>query len=240
MSGVGCYSNPPIVNATSEAGHVQNIAGHSCYVAGSLHLYSLAIILVSDVYGYKMPLFRKIADKVADAGYYVVAPDFFNGDPYTRGNPNRTVPIWLKNHQPDKGIETAKPIIEALKDQGVSAVGAAGFCWGGRTVTDLGSSGLIQAAVLLHPTYVTVDNIKGVDTPTALIGGELDTAAPPKLLKEFEQVLAAKHGVDSYLKIFPNVSHGFTLRYDPNDPKAVKTADEAHKVMLDWFDKHLK
>ncbi|KAK7363684.1 hypothetical protein VNO77_05835 [Canavalia gladiata] len=46
--------------------------------------------------------------------------------------------------------------------------------------------------------------------------------------------------VDSYLKIFPNVSHGFTLRYDPNDPKAVESAEKAHKVILDWFDKHLK
>ncbi|KAK7363685.1 hypothetical protein VNO77_05836 [Canavalia gladiata] len=95
----------------------------------------------------------------------------------------------------DKVIEAAKPVIEAFKHQGASAVGAAGFCWGGRAVTDLGSSGLIHAAVLLHPTSVSVDNIRGVETPTAIIGGELDKAAPPKLLKEFEQVLAAKHGV---------------------------------------------
>jgi len=31
-----------------------------------------------------------------------------------------------------KGIETAKPIIEALKRKGASAVGVAGFCWGGK------------------------------------------------------------------------------------------------------------
>jgi len=31
-----------------------------------------------------------------------------------------------------KGIETAKPIIEALRHKGASAVGVAGFCWGGK------------------------------------------------------------------------------------------------------------
>jgi len=30
-----------------------------------------------------------------------------------------------------KGFEDAKPIIAALNDKGVTAIGAAGFCWGG-------------------------------------------------------------------------------------------------------------
>lgn len=33
----------------------------------------------------------------------------------------------------DKGYEDAKPVIEALNSKGVSAIGAVGFCWGGRT-----------------------------------------------------------------------------------------------------------
>ena len=31
-----------------------------------------------------------------------------------------------------KGFEDAKPVIAALKEKGVSAVGAAGYCWGGK------------------------------------------------------------------------------------------------------------
>jgi dienelactone hydrolase len=31
----------------------------------------------------------------------------------------------------EQGFEDAKPVIEALKNKGFSAVGAAGFCWGG-------------------------------------------------------------------------------------------------------------
>lgn len=33
----------------------------------------------------------------------------------------------------DKGFEDAKQVIAALNSQGISSVGAAGFCWGGKT-----------------------------------------------------------------------------------------------------------
>jgi dienelactone hydrolase len=44
----------------------------------------------------------------------------------------------------------------------------------------------------------------------------------------------------SFVKIFPKVSHGWTVRYNLEDAEAVKAADEAHQDLLDWFAKHLK
>ncbi|KAK7335821.1 hypothetical protein VNO80_27884 [Phaseolus coccineus] len=237
--GIDCLSNPPILNASTGVGYVTNIAGVNSYVTGS-PLAILAIVLISDVYGFKPPLLRKIADKVANHGYFVVVPDFFHGEPYNNQNASRPFDPWLKDHDPAKGIETAKPIIEALKRKGASAVGVAGFCWGSRTVTKLGKAKLVQASVLLHPSYITVDDIRGVEVPIAILGAEHDSLSPPKLLKQFKQVLDAKPEIDSYVKIFANVSHGWTVRYDPNDPKAVKAAGKAHKIMINWFDKHLK
>ena len=46
--------------------------------------------------------------------------------------------------------------------------------------------------------------------------------------------------VNSYVKIFPGVAHGWTMRYDTSDETAVKKAEEAHQGMLEWFAKHLK
>jgi hypothetical protein len=43
----------------------------------------------------------------------------------------------------------------------------------------------------------------------------------------------------SFVKIFPGVKHGWTVRYDENDEHAVEEANEAHKLMIDWFAKYL-
>ncbi|PRQ20575.1 putative alpha/Beta hydrolase [Rosa chinensis] len=44
--------------------------------------------------------------------------------------------------------------------------------------------------------------------------------------------------VDSYVKIFPKVAHGWAVRYDVYD--AASSAEEAHNDMLQWFAKHVK
>lgn len=46
--------------------------------------------------------------------------------------------------------------------------------------------------------------------------------------------------IKSHVKIFPKVSHGWTVRYDVSDEAAVKPAEESHQDMLDWFLNHVK
>jgi len=45
---------------------------------------------------------------------------------------------------------------------------------------------------------------------------------------------------DCYVKLFPEVSHGWTIRYNIEDAMAVKAADESHQILLEWFAKHVK
>ncbi|KAH7676942.1 putative hydrolase related to dienelactone hydrolase protein [Dioscorea alata] len=185
-----CCENPPALNPSSGHGAVvENLGGLKAYTAGSPES-KLAVLLVSDVYGFEAPNLRKLADKVAAAGYFVVVPDFFHGDPYV---PEKVpFPTWLQAHGVAKGFEEVKPIVEALKSSGISAIGAGGICWGAKVVAELAKTDDIKAAVMLHPSFVTVEDIKEIKVPLAVLGAEIDRTSPPSLLKEFEKILSTK------------------------------------------------
>uniref|UniRef100_A0A6N2LZ72 Dienelactone hydrolase domain-containing protein n=1 Tax=Salix viminalis TaxID=40686 RepID=A0A6N2LZ72_SALVM len=139
MSGPRCCANPPTLNPSSGAGHVEKVGGLDSYVSGSPDS-KLVILLVSDIY-----------DKIAAAGFYAVVPDFFMEILCTD---NAEKPLQ------DKGYEDAKPVIEALNSKGVSAIGAVGFCWGAKVVVELGkSSAFIKAAVLCHPALKQFEDV---------------------------------------------------------------------------------
>ncbi|KAF3782086.1 Endo-1-3-1-4-beta-D-glucanase [Nymphaea thermarum] len=180
---------------------------------------------------------RKLADKIAASGLFVVVPDYFYGDPYV---PEKcAIPEWLKIHGPDKGFEDTKPLIADLRSKGISAIGAAGFCWGAKVVAELAKTDEIQAAVMLHPSLVTVDDIKEVKVPIAILAAETDHISPPELIKQFEEILSSKNEVNSFVKIFLGVAHGWTVRYKTDDEAAVKRAEEAHTHMIEWFTKYV-
>ncbi|CAK9173679.1 unnamed protein product [Ilex paraguariensis] len=239
MSGPQCCENAPKPSSSCGAGHVEEFGGLKSYVSGPSDS-KLAVILVSDIFGYEPPNLRKLADKVAAAGFFVVVPDFFHGDPYAPEIAERLLRGWIQDHGPDQGFEDTKPVIEALKSKGVTKIGAAGFCWGAKVVVELAKYAYIDAAVMLHPSFVTLDDIHGVKVPISVLGAEIDQTSPPELLKLFEVALNAKPEVDGFVKIFPGVAHGWTVRYKDGDEVAVKCAEEAHCDMLDWFAKYLK
>lgn len=54
--------------------------GIPCYLSKPTQSNGAAIILGSDVFGYKLINARLIADVFADAGYTVAVPDYFKGD----------------------------------------------------------------------------------------------------------------------------------------------------------------
>ncbi|KAM1103931.1 hypothetical protein ACFX1X_012633 [Malus domestica] len=226
MASSECCSNPPALNPSSGSGHVEKLGGFDSYVTGSPDS-RLSVLLVHDAF-----------DKIAAAGFIVVLPDFFNGDPFN--GDHASIPVWRKTHAPEKTIEDAKLVIEALRSKGVSAIGAAGFCWGTKGVIDLAKHDFIQAAVLCHPSSVTLDDIKAVKVPISVLGAEIDQMYPPEVIKQFEEVLTAKPEIKSHVKIFPKVVHGWTLRYDDEDEAAVKAAGEAHQDLLGWFLEHVK
>ncbi|KAJ0491867.1 putative dienelactone hydrolase, alpha/Beta hydrolase [Helianthus annuus] len=82
--------------------------------------------------------------------------------------------------------------------------------------------------------------ISRVKVPVAILAAEFDKISPPELVKQFEAALQAKPEVDHFVKIYPGVSHGWTVRYRDEDITSWKRAQEAHQDLLDWFGKCLQ
>ncbi|KAL1816656.1 hypothetical protein ACET3Z_019230 [Daucus carota] len=215
MSGAECCRNPPVLSSSSGSGYVIQLAGLKAYVSGSSQS-KLAILLVSDGFGYESPNLRKIADKVATAGFYVVVPDFLHGEPFDPHNAEKPFPVWLNIHNTDRGFEDAKLVIAALKRQGMTTFGAAGFCWGAKVVVELAKPPYIEAAVLLHPSLTAPEDLKAVKVPMAILGAGNDNHSPPELLRQFGEILISNQ-VKSFVKIYPGVEHGWAVRYQAED-----------------------
>ncbi|XP_068664208.1 endo-1,3;1,4-beta-D-glucanase-like [Aristolochia californica] len=237
MAGARCCENPPSLSSASGSGSVVAIGGLSAYVAGSPDSKA-AVLFVTDVYGYEAPNLRELADRVGAAGFYAVVPDFLHGDPFGPEK-HSSIQDWLKLHAPDKAAEEAKTVVAAIKSKGISSIGTVGICWGAKVIVELAKTNEIQAAVMFHPSFVTLDDIKEVKCHISILGAEIDKLTPPELAKQFEEALSAKSEIDSFVKIFPGAAHGWTVRYNPNDELSVKKAEEAHGDMLAWFTKHL-
>ncbi|XP_031489633.1 endo-1,3;1,4-beta-D-glucanase-like [Nymphaea colorata] len=176
---------------------------------------------------------RNLADKIAASGFFVVVPDYFHGDSYA--SEKGSIPDFLENHGPEKGFEDTKPLIAYLKSQGISSIRVGGICRGGKVVAELGKTEEIQAAVMFHPSLVTIDDIKEAKVPTAILEAETDQSSPPELIKKFEEVLSVKKETNSFVKIFSGVGHGWTMRYKAEDEAAMKKAELAHTHMIEWF-----
>jgi carboxymethylenebutenolidase len=233
-----CTENPPVLSPTCGSGTVVEFAGLKTYITGS-ESSSRAILLLSDAFGYEAPNLRKLADKVAEAGFFVVVPDYFYGDPVNPDGPNDMV-RWLNTHTTEKGCETSRAIIAALKSKGMTAVGAAGYCWGGSVVVKLAKFDDLKAGVVVHPGRLTVEEIEQVKIPVSLLGAETDEHCPAEDITNLGRVLAKNLGIDNcFVKIFPGVTHGWALRYKPDNENAVRSAEESHIDMLDWITKYV-
>lgn len=233
MSSEACCTPPPPATP-GFVGKEETLAGYPVYTTGPSSSTS-AVILVSDIFGFRRPLIRKLADKVAaSTGFLVLVPDVIKDDPFTGSFAPENVGAWMQKHPPTGHVlEVTKGLVETLKDKGVGSIGAAGFCWGAKSVVTFGKEKVLKAVVQLHPSGVQAADYEEVVVPICVL------AAPTDGVDKYVELLESRTDVKSFVKIFPGVAHGWALRYDETNEAAVEKANEAHKLMIDWFTKYL-
>jgi dienelactone hydrolase len=232
-----CTPGPPARDHPS-GGYEEKRFGLDCYFnwpAGA----TKAVVMVADVFGYQKPLLRKFADKIADEGFVAIIPDYFRGDYIDAPQYKEDRNSWFGKHPFEPVIEETLTVIQGLKkEKGITSVGMAGFCYGGKIGSVVATKGTADAVVIMHPAKVVVDDIKKVNTPLAVLSAEHDKLTTVSDVKEWDGILSSKGNYFS--KIYPGVDHGWTVRYDENDEQAVKIAYEAQADCISWFKKHLQ
>ncbi|CAM6118299.1 unnamed protein product [Calypogeia fissa] len=234
-----CCDPGPAAKEYRSGGYEEKCWGLDVYFNWPAHA-TKAIVLVSDVFGWKPPLLRTFADKIAAAGLVAVVPDYFRGDTMDLPKYATNRGAFLENNPFEPVVAETLTIIKGLKDKGIKSVGIAGFCYGGKVATLVASKGTADAAVLLHPSRITLDDMKQVKGAIAILSAELDKHSTVSDVDEWKQILESRNEVELFVKIYPGVDHGWTVRYDENDEKAVKSAYEAQSDAISWFQKHLK
>lgn len=213
---------------------------------GDLPIYTVghgekAIILVYDIFGADVGRTKLMCDQFADAGFFVVLPDFFRGDAWSAGRTDTTTAEWKKNYLWTRlSNDFANQLYPYLETKGVKSVGIVGCCWGAYIAFSACASGKINAGVTFHPTltksHESVEELaEGVKCPQFLMPGGND----PEEVREggvVERILRSKPFGDKVkVKTFTEMKHGWVPRGDISDPKIARDVKEAMQLAVDYF-----
>jgi dienelactone hydrolase len=129
-------------------------------------------------------IYRSLADSFAREGYFVLAPDIYEGSPapddHDRPDLGFNATQFLLNHttaQTDPIVELG---IKTLRNTfNISKVATAGYCFGAKysfrfATEEKRAAGVgVDVVVVAHPTNVTDDEIKARVVPTSIAAGRM-------------------------------------------------------------------
>ncbi|CZT42050.1 related to dienelactone hydrolase family protein [Rhynchosporium secalis] len=204
----------------------------------------IAILYLTDIFGTQLVNNRLLADSLALAGYFVVQPDLFNGDPIRvdqLGDPSFNITEWSQRH-PQAAIDAivTSSITAMKKDYGVKKIGGVGYCFGGKYVARFLAPGKgLDAGFTAHPSNVVADEWKGVAGPLSIAFGELDASSTPAQRAAAEAIFQSTN-ITFQTNLYSNAEHGFAVRTNLTDPQKAFAQESAYFQAVRWFDAWIK
>ncbi|KAK5898455.1 hypothetical protein CgunFtcFv8_015871 [Champsocephalus gunnari] len=202
-----------------------------------------AIIVIQDIFGWRLPNTRYMADLLADNGYIAVCPDLFVGkEPWSPSHDWSKFQEWFEEKNPTNINKEVDAVLRFLKEKcGAKHIGAVGFCWGGSSTHHLALKyPELKAGVSVYGIVREREDRYDLKFPTLFIFAENDHVIPLDQVSVLEAKLKEKCTVDHQVKIFPGQTHGFVHRkredINPEDKAQIL---EARGDMLDWLNKYM-
>lgn len=209
------------------------------------------VLVISEIFG----LHEHIADvarRLAQAGYFAVAPDLFA----RQGDPRRYTDIAKLMQELVSQVPDAQVLgdLDACRDWAVreggdgSRVGVTGFCWGGRHTWLYAAHADVQAGVawygrLTGPTTANtprhpLDVAAELRAPVLGLYGAQDSGIPLETVDKMQKALAAGSAAAkaSQFVVYPDAPHAFFADYRPS--YRAEAARDGWVRALAWLRQH--
>jgi len=234
-----------VLNGVNSTGVFHNISGISTYLAYPKDKKTdIGILYLSDIFGVSLINNQLLADSFAAAGFFVVEPDLFAGDPVLLdqlGDPSFNITAWLEKHPMNVIDSIVETTINSMRTKlGVKKIGAVGYCFGGKYVTRFLAPGKgLDAGFTAHPSAVVPEEYEGVAGPLSIAFGELDASNTPAQRAAAEATLQAKNA-NYQTSLYSGAEHGFAVRTNLSDSRKRFAQESAYFQAVRWFDAWVK
>ncbi|KAF4980414.1 hypothetical protein FZEAL_3567 [Fusarium zealandicum] len=248
-------SNQPAKCCTVGVRHEGEPAGKSIRIANnSIEAYvatpstenrkDVGILYLPDIWGICTNS-QLMADQFAANGYTCLIPDLFNGDKFPEPTPaGFDVMGWIAKggdgnspHTPEALDPIVVEGIKALKELGLSKIGAAGYCYGAKCLIRHYKTG-IQVGYAAHPSFVDEDELAAITGPFAISAAQTDPIFPAAKRHRSEEILI-ETGLPFQINLYAGVEHGFAVRGNPKVKAERFAKEQAFYQAVAWFDEHL-
>ena len=209
-----------------------------------------AVMVFMEAFGLN-PNIKNVCDRLSQAGYAALAPDFYHGDTYEYTDIQNAI-AKLKTMNDDtvmaevgKGLE----FLAGRKEVAANKVGVIGFCMGGRVafLANAVHADKFKGAVAFYGSAIAnpkdkigrkplLDRVGTMQSPIMLIYGADDDLITAE---EHQRIAGALSQAKKryILTVFPNAGHGFLS--DRRDSYAAAPAQEAWEMTLNFFKHNL-
>ncbi|MHB9135545.1 MAG: dienelactone hydrolase family protein [Acidithiobacillus ferrooxidans] len=195
--------------------------------------------------------FQDVAQRLARAGYCAMVPDLYHGKTYDYSDFDgaighlKTLNDAVVMQEAGLAIQALQQRVEVRKD----AIGALGFCMGGRYafMANAIHADQLRAAVAFYGGGIAPDQdsvgrkpvlhlVDQMRAPLLLLYGAEDQSITPEEHGRIATALSTA-GKRYTLTVFPGAPHGFFA--DPRDSFRPDAAQEGWRLTLDHFTRYL-
>ncbi|EGO58356.1 hypothetical protein NEUTE1DRAFT_110473 [Neurospora tetrasperma FGSC 2508] len=205
-----------------------------------------AILHLSDIFGLDSPANLLLADSFARAGYLTVVPDLFSGSPAPSdlNTPGFNLTEFLSEHSPSATDPIIASTISFIRSSlNVTRIGAAGYCFGGRSAfrfldDTLSPEERVDVAFVATPSLLEDDEVLGIDGRVSVAFADNDALVSADRRAEIEALLLETEQ-EYMVSLYSGTVHGFASSADVSDRELRFAKESAFLQAVRWFEEFL-